>query len=87
MDFILLGDFILCLGLSAMRLGAHCVKGKPLTIPGDALSCRASPLEKQSTGLFFNSPLAERLCKGVSPSAEGDEGRCPLDPCKPLGKA
>ena len=27
---------------------------------GDALSCRASPLPKQSTGLFWNSPLAER---------------------------
>ena len=31
---------------------------------GDALSCRASPLKKQSTGLFFNSPLAERLRVG-----------------------
>ena len=30
---------------------------------GEALSCRASPLYKQSTGLFINSPLAERtLC-------------------------
>jgi len=28
---------------------------------GDALSCRASPLQKQSTGLFLNSPLAERF--------------------------
>ena len=24
---------------------------------GDAFSCKASPLEKQPTGLFFNSPL------------------------------
>ncbi|MDY3215276.1 MAG: hypothetical protein SOW77_08415, partial [Ruminococcus sp.] len=24
------------------------------------LSCRAFPLKKQSTGLFFNSPFAER---------------------------
>ena len=31
---------------------------------GDALSCRAFPLKKQSTGLFFNSPLAERLRVG-----------------------
>jgi len=28
---------------------------------GDAFSYKASPLEKQSTGLFFNSPLAMRL--------------------------
>ncbi len=27
----------------------------------DALTCRASPLKKQSTGLFFDSPLAERF--------------------------
>jgi hypothetical protein len=27
----------------------------------NALSCRAFPLEKQSTGLFFNSLFAERL--------------------------
>ena len=31
---------------------------------GHALSCRASPLQKQSTGLFLNSPLAERLRVG-----------------------
>ncbi len=31
-----------------------------LCFKGDALSCRASPLPKQSTGLFWNSPLAER---------------------------
>ncbi len=29
-------------------------------LKGDALSYRASPLPKQSTGLFGNSPLAER---------------------------
>ena len=52
---------------------------------GDALSCRASPLKKQSTGLFFNSPLAERLrVGGVSPSADGDQGLCPLDTHHPL---
>ena len=31
------------------------------THKGEALTCRASPLRKQSTGLFFDSPLAERL--------------------------
>ena len=45
---------------------------------GGALYRRAPPLEKQSAGLFFNSPLAELLnAEGVSRSAERDEGRCP----------
>ena len=35
-------------------------RNKP-EILGDALSCRASPLFQQSTGLLENSPLAERL--------------------------
>ena len=35
-------------------------KRKPGVL-GDALSCRASPLQKQSTGLFSDSPLAGRL--------------------------
>ena len=34
------------------------------TLSGRHLSCRASPLQKQFTGLFLNSPLAERFsCK------------------------
>ena len=28
-------------------------------VEGDALTCRASPLKKQSPGLFFHSPLAD----------------------------
>ncbi len=30
-------------------------------LEGNALSCRAFPLPKQSTGLFGDSPIAERL--------------------------
>ena len=42
---------------------------KSLTWRGNALSCRAFPLQKQSTGLFLNSPFAERLSAvwGVAP--------------------
>ena len=29
-------------------------------LQGDAFTCKASPLPKQSTGLFGNSPLAKR---------------------------
>ena len=32
---------------------------------GKSLSCRDFPLEKQSTGLFFNSPFSERLPYGA----------------------
>ena len=40
---------------------------------GDALD-RASPLPKQSTGLFWNSPLAEvRTLRGVSAVATADQ--------------
>ena len=43
-------------------------------LQGDALFPRASPLQKQSTGLFLNSPLAERfvtvgLCPHTPPEA------------------
>ena len=44
-----------------------------LLIPlGDAISCRASPFQKQSTGLFLNSPLAERFAAicGALPHAQ-----------------
>ena len=53
-------------------------------IRGD-LSCRSPLLKKVSTGHFFQFTPAERLrMQGVSPSAEGDQGRRPLDPCEPL---
>ena len=55
-----------------------------LLIRGD-LSCRSPLLKKVSTGHFFQFTPAERLrMQGVSPSAEGDQGRRPLDPCEPL---
>ena len=44
------------------------------TRQGDALFPRASPLQKQSTGLFLNSPLAEGLLTlEISRSAERDQ--------------
>ncbi len=47
------------------------------TRQGDALFPRASPLQKQSTGLFLNSPLAEGLLTlEVSRSAERDQRLC-----------
>ena len=47
------------------------------TQQGDALFPRASPLQKQSTGLFLNSPLAEGLLTlEVSRSAERDQRLC-----------
>jgi len=36
-----------------------CIKTEEHKDLGDALYRRASPLQKQSTGLFLNSPLAE----------------------------
>ena len=33
---------------------------KNLILSGDAFTCKASPLPKQSPGLFWNSPLAKR---------------------------
>ncbi len=49
-----------------MRHGRIALRVATLNNPGegDALYRRASPLEKQSTGLFFNSPLVELLRKG-----------------------
>ena len=48
------------------------------TRQGNALFPRASPLQKQSTGLFLNSPLAEGLLTlEVSRSAERDRGAAP----------
>ena len=45
-----------------MRINNYiCKKHNEIFYLGDALSYRASPLPKQSTGLFGNSPLAERL--------------------------
>ena len=44
------------------------------TEQGDALTCRASPLRKQPTGLFSDSPLAERL-RFVSPLSKSCERR------------
>ena len=41
---------------------------------GDALLRRASPLKKQSTGLFFDSPLRSACSIGISRSAERDQG-------------
>ena len=43
-------------------------KFSPIKLRGRP-SCRSSPLSKQSTGLFRNSPLAERRRLGLSPSA------------------
>jgi hypothetical protein len=44
---------------------------------GDAFTCKASPFEKQSTGLFFNSPLAKRfVTAGLCPT--------PHKGCQPL---
>ena len=40
---------------------------------GNAFTCKAFPLKKQSTGLFFNSPFAKRfeaIC-GVTPHSVG----------------
>ena len=48
-------------------------------VGGDALYRRASPLEKQSPGLFFNSPLAE-LFKAMQGSALHPPRALPLDP-------
>ena len=44
---------------------------------GDALSCRASPLPKQSAGLFWNSPLAERTLYENFALCGERRGRCP----------
>ena len=43
---------------------------------GHALSYRASPLSKQSTGLFWNSPLAERTTYGDSADCGQRRGLC-----------
>ena len=49
-----------CIFFGKLRLSNRREKNKPGVL-GDALSCRASPLRKQSTGLFSGSPLAGRL--------------------------
>jgi len=48
---------------------------------GNALSYSAFPLEKQSTGLFFNSPFAERL-NALQGSALHPPEALPLDSAK-----
>ena len=44
---------------------------------GKALSYRAFPLVKQSTGLFYNSPFAVRLTFRCSAVCGRRQGRCP----------
>ena len=50
-------------------------------LQGDALFPRASPLQKQSTGLFLNSPLAEGLLlkvfRALRSATRGSESRLP----------
>ncbi|MGN0637078.1 MAG: hypothetical protein ACI4J0_01795 [Huintestinicola sp.] len=44
-----------------------------------------SPLENSPLDCFQFTPLrSSSKDKEISPSAEGDEGLCPLDPRKPL---
>ena len=48
------------------EFGVCTVEGNPegklvVVVTGEALSCRASPIEKQSVELFFNSPSSEAL--------------------------
>ena len=38
------------------------------------------PLQKQSTGLFLKSPLADRFLRLVSLATASDQGLCPMDP-------
>ena len=50
---------------------------EPTSSIGDALAMR--PLRPMPAGIGL--PLAELILgKGISPSAEGDQGLCPLDP-------
>ncbi len=43
-------------------------------------SCRSSPLSKQSTGLFGNSPFSERLRMGYFVACGRRRWALPLDP-------
>ncbi|MBP0957536.1 MAG: hypothetical protein J5997_09255 [Oscillospiraceae bacterium] len=43
-----------------------------------------SPLENSPPDCFQFTPLRSSSVKEISPSAEGDKGRRPLDPRKPL---
>ena len=52
---------------------------------GHALSCRASPLQKTVHRTVFEfTPCRAPSCKGISHSAECDQGLCPLDTHHPL---
>ena len=69
-NFRFIAVFRFCLAAERLMRGG--------TRQGDALFPRASPLQKQSTGLFLNSPLAEGLLTlEVSRSAERDRGAAP----------
>ena len=70
------------MGAFAPPLGGGVVLSEPLV--GDALLRRASPPPKQSTGLFWGSPLAERRSKKCfalcGERVKGDFcGKVPLD--------
>ena len=49
-------------------------------LQGDALFPRASPLPKQSSGLFWNSPLAEGFLRLVSLASQATRGSAPWTP-------
>lgn len=47
---------------------------KTLVLSGNAFTCKTFPLEKQSTGLFFNSPFAKHFSgymRGFAPLPTG----------------
>ena len=69
--------------MSEYNYSERCVK-KVLIPLGEALSCRASPLQKQSTGLFLNSPFAERFAVICGALPHTPQGLSALDLTKGL---